>query len=111
MSSVANLDLRVDVVMEQRLKEVQRKEMKLTYAATLKLIRSLKGKTLFISVNVNAPDAMNSATHYFPLYGNLEVTKPQLRRFLENVYRGRWENDALVRVTDLGTCIFFCGGG
>lgn len=78
----------------------------LPIADALKLIKSLKGRKFFFCATANLPTKDNPEGRYFAYPVNIAMSRDALIEKLADLYSGRFERDALVRVDDHGRCVF-----
>lgn len=82
-------------------------ELNFTPAEAIKYIKNLRGKNkwIFISVGQHAP-IKDDPDHYFPVIGNVKVTREVAMKFVDDTYSNFADRGAVVRIGVLDNCVF-----
>lgn len=75
----------------------QEEDLELPLEEAIKRIKTSRNRRIWICVRVQAAVAADQ-TKIFPLYGTLKVSAPQAIDFIQKVYEGRFEKEALVHL-------------
>lgn len=81
-------------------------EQFLPIADALKLIKSLKGRKFFFGAVAHMPAKDDPEGRYFAYPVNIVMSREALVEKLADLYSGRFEREALVRIDDKGRCVF-----
>lgn len=77
---------------------VEKQSLTVTVAEAIKLVKASRNRTIRFHAQVNAPTASEPTTHYFNLHASFPVNAATAVTILTDMYRGRFETEALVRI-------------
>lgn len=83
-------------------------EVQVTIAEAIKIINRedrVKGRAFFLRVNQDAP-IEGKPDYYFPVVGNVEVSKRAAIKFIQDQYKYFEDRGARVSICALDKCIF-----